>query len=93
MDVRGPTFGRGNGVFLFFVTASRSALGPTEPPIQSLPGAVSSGVKRSGRKAYHSPPSSAEVKNAWSFTSSFQHVLMAWCLIKQEVRLHGVVLR
>jgi len=21
-----------------------------------------------------------------------QHVLMAWCLIKQEIRLHGVVL-
>jgi hypothetical protein len=26
------------------------------------------GVKRPGREADHSPPSSAEVKNAWSYT-------------------------
>jgi len=28
------------------------------------------GVKRSWREGGHSPPSSAEVKNAWSYTSS-----------------------
>jgi hypothetical protein len=28
------------------------------------------GVKRLGREANHSPPSSAEVKNAWSYTST-----------------------
>jgi len=33
------------------------------------PGALSLGVKRPGREADHSPPSSAEVKNAWSYTS------------------------
>jgi hypothetical protein len=43
-------------------TASRTALGPTQPPIQWVPGAVSLGVKRPGREADHSPPSSAEVK-------------------------------
>jgi hypothetical protein len=43
-------------------TASRTVLGPTQPPIQWVPGAFSLGVKRTGREAHHSPPSSAEVK-------------------------------
>jgi hypothetical protein len=38
------------------------ALGPTHPPIQWVPGALSMGVKRPGREADHSLPSSAEVK-------------------------------
>jgi hypothetical protein len=42
------------------------ALGPTQPPIQWIPGALSLGVKRPGREADHSPPSSAEGKNVWS---------------------------
>jgi hypothetical protein len=45
-----------------FTTASRTALGPTQPPIQWVPGALSLGVKRPRREADHSPPSSAEVK-------------------------------
>jgi hypothetical protein len=49
------------GIFLF-TTASRTALGPTQPHIQGVPGALSLGVKRPGREADHSPPSSAEVK-------------------------------
>jgi hypothetical protein len=53
----------GLGIFLF-TTASRTALGPTQPPIQWVRGALSLGIKRPGRKANHSPPSSAEVKNA-----------------------------
>jgi hypothetical protein len=52
---------RGLGIFLF-TTASRTALGPTELPIQWVPGALSLEVKRPGREADHSPPSSAEVK-------------------------------
>jgi hypothetical protein len=43
-------------------TVSRTALGPTQPPIQLVQGALSVGVKRPGREAGHSPPSSAEVK-------------------------------
>jgi len=43
-------------------TASRTALGPTQPPIQWVQGAFSLGVKRSGHEADNSPPSSAEVK-------------------------------
>jgi hypothetical protein len=45
-----------------FSTSSRLALGPTQPPIQWVPGVLSPGVKRQGREADHSPPTSAEVK-------------------------------
>jgi hypothetical protein len=54
-------FPAGAGNFLLN-TASRTALGPTQPPIQCVPGALSLGVKRPSRVADHSPPSSAEVK-------------------------------
>jgi hypothetical protein len=50
-------------ILLFHVTtASRPALGPTQLPIQWVPGALSLGVKRPGRETDHSPPSIAEVK-------------------------------
>jgi hypothetical protein len=49
------------GIFLF-TTASRTALGPTQPPIQWVPGVLSLEVKRPGREADHSHPSSADVK-------------------------------
>jgi len=52
------------------------------PPIQWVPGALSLGVKRSGREADHSPPSSAEVKNAWSYTSTPHYASLAWCSVK-----------
>jgi hypothetical protein len=58
------------GIFFFFTTASRPALEPTRPPIQWTPEALSLGVKRPVREAEHSPPSSAEVKVAWSYTST-----------------------
>jgi hypothetical protein len=63
LDVRGSRvrFPAGAGNFLF-TTASRTALGPTQPPIQWIPGFLSLGVKRPVREADHSPPSSAEVK-------------------------------
>jgi hypothetical protein len=78
---------QGLGIFLF-TTASRQALGPTQPPIQWVPGALSLGVKRPGREADHSPPSSAEVKNAWSYTSTPQYAFMAWCSVKAQEQLY-----
>jgi hypothetical protein len=72
-------FPAGAGIFLF-TTASRMALGSTQPPIQWVPGALSLEVKRPGHEADHSPPSSAEVKNAWSYIST------------PPIHLHGVVL-
>jgi hypothetical protein len=52
---------QGLEIFLFTIM-SRTALGPTQPPIQWVPGALSLGVKQLGREADHPPPSSAEVK-------------------------------
>jgi hypothetical protein len=67
-----------------FTTASRTALEPTQPPIQWVREALSLGVKRPGREADHSPPPSAEVKNAWSYTSTPHYAFMAWCLVKHR---------
>jgi hypothetical protein len=56
----GVRFPAGLGIFLD--TASRLALGPTQPPIQWVPGALSLGVKRLRHEGDHSASSSAEVK-------------------------------
>jgi len=61
-------------------TATRTALGLTHPPIQWVTGALSLGVKRPGREADHAPPSSAEVKNAWSYTSTNPKLLLGLVL-------------
>jgi len=47
--------------------------------IQWVAGSLYLGVKRPGREADHSPPSSVEVKNAWSY------------IFTPPIRLHGVV--
>jgi hypothetical protein len=45
-------------------SSSLCVQGPTQPPVQWVPGVLSPGVKaRPGCDADHSPPSSAEVKN------------------------------
>jgi hypothetical protein len=52
-----------------------------QSPVQLLRGALSLGVKRPGREAHHSIPSSAEVKE---FVELYlpQYAFMAWCLVK-----------
>jgi hypothetical protein len=82
IGVLGFDFRRGLGIF-FFTTASRLALGPTQLSLQWVPGALSLGVKRPEREADYSPPSSAEVKNAWSYTSVPQYASMTWCSAKK----------
>jgi hypothetical protein len=69
LDDKGFESRQGIGISLF-TTVSRPALGSIQPPIQWVPGAISLGVKRPGREADHSASSSAEVKNAWGYTSS-----------------------
>jgi hypothetical protein len=76
LDDRGSRvrFPGGLGIFLF-TTASRTVLGPTP----SYPMGTS-GVKRPGREADHSPPSSADVKECVELYPT------------PPIRLHGVVL-
>jgi hypothetical protein len=42
------------------------------------------GVKWPGREVEDSPPSSAEVKNAWSYTSTPLYAFMAWWLVEHR---------
>jgi len=37
-----------------------------------------------GCEADNLPPSSAEVKNTWSDTSSLPHVFILWCVVKHR---------
>jgi hypothetical protein len=57
---------------------SRPALRSTQTPIQWVPEALFPGVKRPRREVNHSPPTNAEVKKIWIYTST-------------PIRLHGVV--
>jgi hypothetical protein len=64
LDGPGSISGRFNN--FLFSTASRPTLGPTQPPIQWVPGgggAFPPGIKQQGREADPSPPSNAEVMN------------------------------
>lgn len=54
-----------------FCKASRSALGPTQPDLQS-------GTNRPGREAGHSPPSNARIKNAWTYISTPPYTFMVF---------------
>jgi len=70
-----PDSRQGQGYFPFG-TASRPAL----EPIQWVRRALSLGVKQPGCAANHPSPNSAEIKNAWSYTST------------PPMRFHDVVL-
>jgi hypothetical protein len=52
--------------------------------MQWVAGTLLLGVKRPGREADHSPPSSGKVKNAWTYIFTPQYVFMAWCLVKHR---------
>jgi hypothetical protein len=82
MDDRGSIPGRGNDGIFF----------PLRNRVQADSGALFPRVKWSVLQAGHSAPSSAEVKNAWSCTSTPSVRLLTSCLIKQGIRFHGVVL-
>jgi hypothetical protein len=59
----------------------------------TLPGVLTPDVKRSGREADHSPPSSVEVKNAWSYASTLQYVFMVWRLVKHKDLIFLAILK
>jgi hypothetical protein len=65
-------------------TASRPALGPTQPPNQWAPGALSVAVSGGVVKLttdLHLVPKS---KNAWSYISTPHYAFMAWCSVKKR---------
>jgi hypothetical protein len=68
---------RGLGIFLF-TTASITALVPTQPPIQWVPGTLSLEVKRPGLEGDHSPPFSADVKECFDLCL-YSHNTPSWC--------------
>jgi hypothetical protein len=72
---------QGLGIF-HYTTTSRQALGLTQSPIQWVPGLFPWGVKWLRREADHSPLSSVEVKNMWSYISTLLYTFMAWCSVK-----------
>jgi hypothetical protein len=93
LDDRGSIPGEANdGIYFLFATASRPALGPTQPPIQQVKESLSPGVNRPEREADHLPPFSAEIKNAWNYTFTPQYIFISWCLTKKQVRFRDVVI-
>jgi len=80
----GFEFRQGLGIFLF-ATAS----GSDHPSIQWYQGLfLFWAVKRQERESDHSPPSSAGIKNVWSYTSAPQCNFMAWYLVKVQGQLY-----
>jgi hypothetical protein len=65
---------QGQEIFLFS-TASRPALGPTQPPTQWVAGALSLGVKRPGREADHS-----RMVELYLYSTMRLHVVVLNCL-------------
>jgi hypothetical protein len=64
-----------------FSRSSRPALRSIQPTLQWVQGALSQGVKRPGREVDQSPPTSAQVKKMWIYTSAPPYAFMAWYLI------------
>jgi hypothetical protein len=65
--------------FFLLSMLSRPTLGPNQPSIQRVPEALSLAIKRPGRKADHSRPAGAEVKNTWICTTTPPHIFVAYC--------------
>jgi hypothetical protein len=61
-------FWQRQNTFLFF-EMSWMVLGPTQPPIQQVPGALSLELKPLENIANHPPPPSAKIKNQWRYNS------------------------
>jgi hypothetical protein len=59
--------------------ADRNNQSHLQSPVEKVPGCLSPKVKRPDHKADRSPPSNAEVKNEWNYTSI-------------PICLHGVML-
>jgi hypothetical protein len=91
LDDRGSTLGGGNedNYFLCHRLQTGSEVHPASHPM-GTDGALSPGIKRSGCKSDHSPPSSADIKNVRSYTAT-PHTSFSWGLIKRRIRHDGVL--
>jgi hypothetical protein len=67
----------------FFVTTSKPILGPTQPPIQWVPGALTPRIKWPERESDNSPPFTVEI-NAWSYAFTPKYLFMEWRLVKTQ---------
>jgi hypothetical protein len=56
---RDRSWSAGRAKNFLFSTSSRLVLGPTQPPMQWVPAAISLGATRQEREGDHSPPTSA----------------------------------
>jgi hypothetical protein len=81
----GVRFPAAKKIFLLAHT-SRPALGPTQPPIQWEPGALTPGVKRPGREADHSRHLVPRSRTIGVLPPTL--VLMAWCFNEYQGQLY-----
>jgi len=70
--------GREKKRIFLYATASRLALGPTQPPNQWELGFLSPELNQPGHEDDHCHQTNAEVKNAWNYTSMSPYILMEW---------------
>jgi len=69
--------------FFLFITASRSDLGPNQPPIKWIPETYTPGVKRPEREDDHLHIMPM-LKNAWCYTCTPQYVFVMWCFVNHK---------
>jgi hypothetical protein len=73
---RGRSSSPGSGKIFLLCTASRPVLGPIQPPIHWVSGAISPGVMRPRREADRLHPTSAEVMKTWTSISTPPYAFM-----------------
>jgi hypothetical protein len=79
---RDPIPGRGKRFSLFKNVHSSPGANTTSYSMDVMDSFLRGKVSRA--KVDHSSPSSAEIKNAWSYTSIPSYVFLVWCLIKHR---------
>jgi len=82
---------QGKDLYLFVTTFIYKSWWPPTLLSSGFPRLFFPEVKRPEHEADHLPPSSAEVKNAWSYIFTVPYVFMTSCLVKHRMCLHDVV--
>jgi hypothetical protein len=82
LKYQGSTHGRHKR--FFSCTVSTLTLRQTYPPVQWVLGSSPQQVERPGHEADHLLPSSTNVKNMHSYTSTSPHIINVWYLYKHR---------